>query len=135
LSAWFNLADSLLSEFAASNANLVPGPSTVRCWPHHFDIATYVALEAGDFESARGIGVGMSPGDESYDEPYFYVNAWPHPTGEALPTLPSPGHWHTDGFVGAIATATDIVKLDDVPGGLKAFVHGAFTINRSILGA
>ncbi len=134
LSEWFDFAAGLLSRFASENAHLTPGPSPVRCWPHHFDVATYVGLEEGDFETARGIGVGMSPGDESYDQPYFYINPWPHLDAADLPALPAPGHWHTQGFVGAIATAEEVISLDDAESGMAAFVQGAFAIGREKLG-
>ncbi len=90
LAAWFGLADVVLGRFATEQSELTPGP--VRCWPHHFDIATYVGLEDGDYETARGIGVGLSPGDEAYDQPYFYVNPWPHLDPAGLPQAPRPGH-------------------------------------------
>lgn len=135
LSAWFALAHKTLSTFADAHQKLHPGPSPVRCWPHHFDIATYVSLEVGDFETARGIGVGMSPGDESYDQPYFYINPWPHTKMDDLPELPAPGHWHTKGFVGAIAMAEEVISLDNIASQLAEFVNGAFSIGRKALGA
>ena len=135
LASWFDLANVLISDFAVEHGNLKPGPSPVRCWPHHFDIATYVSLEEGDFETARGIGVGMSPGDESYDQPYFYVNPWPHLKPDNLPALPAPGFWHTQGFVGAIATAEDIIELKDVSVGTREFLENAFSSGRNELGA
>lgn len=134
LASWYRLADELLSAFAERNQDLKPGPSPVRCWPHHFDIATYVGLEKGGGETARGIGIGMSPGDESYDEPYFYINPWPHPDPDGLPQLPPPGHWHTQGFVGAIATATEILSLSTISGELPLFISAAFATGRKILG-
>ncbi len=126
LGAWFELAHSTLTRFAGEKRTLAPGPSPVRCWPHHFDIATYVSLEGGDPETAQGIGVGMSPGDESYEQPYFYVNPWPHLDPSDLPPAPAPGHWHKEGFVGAIATAEELLALDDLPSGLSGFLESAF---------
>ena len=134
LSAWFDLAQTVLSRFAQARSDLDPGPSPVRCWPHHFDIATYVQLEEGGFETARGIGVGMSPGDGSYDQPYFYVNPWPQLDTNDLPDLPVPGHWHSEGFVGAIATADEVLTLEDINTQLPAFVKAAFAIGREKLG-
>ena len=135
LSAWFSLANTMLSEVAASQKQLSPGPSPVRCWPHHFDIATYVGLEDADAETAKGIGVGMSPGDESYGQPYFYINPWPHLDAADLPELPPPGHWHTQGFVGAIATGEEILSLTDIETKLPEFIASAFAIGREKLGA
>lgn len=134
LSVWFSLANAKLTEFAASQVDLSPGPSPVRCWPHHFDIATYVSLESGDFEEARGVGVGMSPGDESYLQPYFYINPWPHLNADDLPDLPPPGFWHTQGFVGAIATAEQILSQANIESRLRELISGSFTIGREKLG-
>ena len=135
LAGWYSFAADLLSAFAATQDGLTPGPSPVRCWPHHFDIATYVGLEAGDSETARGIGVGLSPGDESYGQPYFYVTPWPHLAASGLPTPPTPGHWHTAGFVGLIATATAVLSLPDLRGGMARFLRDAVEIGRARLGA
>ncbi|WP_419910181.1 hypothetical protein [Hoeflea sp.] len=135
LGRWYDLASRQLLHFASRHAAIAPGPSPVYCWPHHFDIATYVGLQKDGGENARGIGVGMSPGDKAYGEPYFYINPWPHLDAGNLPPLPSPGHWHTDGFVGAVATATEVLTLDDKEGGLSDFIEGAFALGREKLGA
>ena len=134
LAAWFALSDAVLREFSGRHTDIEPGPSPVRCWPHHFDIATYVSLEAGDAEAARGIGVGLSPGDESYGEPYFYVNPWPHLDPADLPPPPGLGHWHTQGFVGAILTGTELLASADMSRSATDFVAEAFAIGRSKLG-
>ena len=134
LAAWFTLAHKTLGAFADTHKDLKPGPSPLRCWPHHFDIATYVGLEAGDAETARGIGVGLSPGDDSYDQPYVYINPWPHLDPQDLPAPPKPGHWHRDGFVGAIATAEEVLTLEAPDTGLGEFVGAAFAIGVGKLG-
>ncbi|MEM8853581.1 MAG: hypothetical protein AAGD34_07770 [Pseudomonadota bacterium] len=134
LAHWFDRAAEALQDFADEVAHLDPGPSPVRCWPHHFDIATYVALEPGGSEEARGIGVGLSPGDASYDEPYFYVNPWPHLPPDGVPADIPPGHWHTNGFVGSIATGTEILTLADPKAGTRAFLRESFRAGRIGLG-
>ena len=130
LAAWFDTASRALDKFVADNADLIPGAGPVRCWPHHFDIATYVSLESGDTETARGIGVGMSPGDEAYGEPYFYVNPWPHPDRNALPDAIAPGHWHVEGYVGSIATATELLAVDNIEDTISTFIAGSFAAGR-----
>ena len=134
LSAWFDLAARALSKLLSDLTNLSPGPSEVRCWPHHFDIATYVGLEDGDPEKARGIGVGMSPGDGSYNQPYFYVNAWPHLDPDRLPSPIPPGHWHTEGFVGLIATSNAISSKKDAESTVQAFLSHGFSASQTALG-
>lgn len=106
--ARFDLTDvSAFAELSASYANaarlLAPigaarGGSAVACWPHHFDIATLIAVGEG-----RTTGAGLAPGDTYYDEPYFYVNAYPPPPRDALADAPSGGgHWHTSDWIGGV---------------------------------
>src|SRR4029077_7711687 len=68
IARWFGGAADVLEEFRAK----LPGrrASPVVCWPHHFDIATLISLEEGSPANARSIGVGASPGDEYYSQPY-----------------------------------------------------------------
>lgn len=82
------------------------GASPLHIWPHHFDMATLITL-TGDCKTTHTIGVGLSPGDQTYDQPYWYVSPWPYPTIENLPAL-SAGHWHTSGWVGAILAAESV---------------------------
>ena len=84
--------------------------SPVRCWPHYFDIATLVSLPLPQNHDGSGtVGCGMSPGDASYAEPYFYVTIWPYPEKDRLLDL-SIGNWHTEGFVAAILTASELLS-------------------------
>lgn len=70
LSALFRSAAGLLEALAAPDESA----SEVRCWPHHFDIATLVTIEAGeDAHSSKTIGIGMAPMGGSYDGWYWYV--------------------------------------------------------------
>jgi hypothetical protein len=95
-------ADRVLRAVAGRN----PGASPVRCWPHHFDIATLILLDEGaDEEKARSIGVGLSPGDGGIPEPYLYVLPWPAPATTGLPELAG-GRWQTEGWVGAVLEAS-----------------------------
>jgi hypothetical protein len=126
LGRWFAAAAEALEAQRAKYARYEPGPGPVRCWPHHFDIAVLVGLEAGDPEHARSIGLGVSPGDGYYAEPYFYLSPYPAPEQRNLPSLPPGGRWHTKDFFAAVATATDLVALRDPRAGLEAIIDAAF---------
>ena len=89
-----------------------PSASRVLLWPHHFDIATLIALPPSETASSPRIGVGHSPGDEWYAEPYWYVS--PHPPGEPSRPPLELGFWHTNGWVGAVLKASDYVAADAV---------------------
>jgi hypothetical protein len=106
LARYFANADRLFRNLQDRN----PGASPVRCWPHHFDIATLIPLDpaGADPETARSIGVGLSPGDGGRPAPYLYVLPWPKPEGE-LPPLDG-GVWNTEGWVGAVMEAEDFTS-------------------------
>jgi len=134
LAAWYGKASEVLNRAVDATTGLHPGPSPVRCWPHHFDIATYISLEEGDPETARGIGVGLSPGDDGYAQPYFYTNPWPHLDRNQLPPPVEPGHWHIDGYVGLIATATALQETPDTELAIELFVRLSIATARSAQG-
>ena len=135
LARWFAAADNLLQEVRNNVASTGAELSPVRCWPHHFDIATSLSLDAGEAETARSIGIGMSPGDEHYAEPYFYVSPWPYPTADRLPDLPASGHWHSQGFVAAILTGEALLASPDRRAAAGEFIAGAMTAARRLLSA
>lgn len=67
----------------------------VHLWPHGFDVSVESFIN-GDKDQ---IGVGVSPGDDSYEAPYLYVN--PYPFSENIIHQPLPiGKWHTQGWNG-----------------------------------
>src|SRR5437879_3190784 len=120
LATWFSNANGVLGavreEIIARGLDAPP----VRCWPHHFDLDTLVTVAPG-----RTSGVGFEPGDDSYDEPYFYVSIYPVPDVGRLPALPPIGHWHTANFTAAIAPAQRIVAAQDQGGAVAAFLRAA----------
>jgi len=106
LSVWYANANGVLNNVRQHLATRGLHAPAVRCWPHHFDLDSLVTL-APD----RTVGLGFSPGDEYYDEPYFYVTIYPEPDATMLPQLHMIGHWHTHEFVAAIARASKIVAV------------------------
>ncbi|HXZ50422.1 MAG TPA: hypothetical protein VEH51_00345 [Burkholderiales bacterium] len=130
LARWFAAAAELVGELRAKYREFRPGPGPVRCWPHHFDIAVLVGLEQGDAESSRSIGIGVSPGDEYYAQPYAYVSPYPRPVAPQLPALPPGGHWHTRDFFGAVATADALLAEREPRAALSAVIDAAFQAGR-----
>jgi hypothetical protein len=107
LAAWYSNANRSIGRIAEAMRKNKLQVSAVRCWPHHFDLAALVTVAAAKetVESARSVGIGLSPGDEHYGEPYFYVTPWPYPAPSKLPPVPEIGRWHTQNFTAAIAPA------------------------------
>ena len=73
------------------------------------------------------MGVGFSPGDHYYDEPYFYVSLYPAPPATTLPAL-SFGHWHSHDFTSGIATASRILDASDQGAAVGSFLRSATDI-------
>lgn len=133
LGRWYANGQAVLAEVRRSDTRA----STVRTWPHHFDMATLLAFDAAaDPEAARSINVGLSPGDESYDEPYFYVTPWPAPGPEELPALRSDGRWHTEGFTAAVLTGSRVAvgSAGEQATRTERFLGAALEACREILG-
>jgi hypothetical protein len=130
---WFASAHHVLSKVQVREPNASP----VRCWPHHFDIATLITLDPEkDPEQARAIGVGLSPGDGAYAEPYFYANPWPPPQNPNPPALET-GQWHTAGFFGAVLTAGEIVEIEGNEARfarVNGFLNAAIDAGHDLLG-
>jgi hypothetical protein len=120
LATWFSNANATLcairDQIVARKLDAPP----VRCWPHHFDLDTLVTVAPG-----RTTGVGFEPGDDYYDEPYFYVSVYPAPDVATLPKLPAIGHWHAKNFTAAIAPTHRIVAAKDQGGEVAAFLRAA----------
>jgi len=111
LARWFADGFALLDEVVEASA--VPDAISTACWPHHFDVGNILLLDRDvPAREARQIGIGLSPGDASYAEPYLYLTPWPIPTGAALPALAT-GRWHAAGFTGAILTGTELARAGD----------------------
>ena len=107
LSDYYSNADLVIRAYISDLTNATP----VRCWPHHFDIATL--LNIGE-EKLQSIGIGLSPGDSNNPEPYFYVTMWPYPNIEEVSFTEIPvGNWNFEGWVGTSLLASEIVKKPD----------------------
>jgi len=132
LGRWYTNAEA----FCRSMTRAVAGASPVRCWPHHFDIATLITFDVdkSDPDKARSVGFGLSPGDGAYDEPYFYLNPWPRPGAAAPPALDGGAHWHTEGWFGAVLPASALpANPTDHPKAVAQYVESAWNGVLSLL--
>ena len=129
LTAYFANTNSILQAVSVN----VEGASPVRIWPHHFDIATLISLPYTQKDEAVSIGVGMSPGDSSYDQPYWYVTPWPYPDTANLSKLAGGGTWHTEGWVGAILMASQLSQGDEQQTQVKTFLESAVKASLALI--
>jgi hypothetical protein len=133
LAAWYANAAVVLERVRAQLSERRLSPSPLRCWPHHFDLATSATVRTRSAGTTASVGAGLSPGDQHYDEPYFYVSIYPHLPPSRLPSCPTPGHWHTRDFTAAVATAHAIAAANGPPAAADAFLHDAAAIAVKLL--
>ncbi|MGO8923048.1 MAG: DUF5996 family protein [Xanthobacteraceae bacterium] len=131
--AWFGNAKLLLSDLQRKMSERRLTASPARCWPHHFDISTLITLPVRDSDAIGYIGAGLSPGDEYYEAPYFYVSVSPEPAPALLPQLPGGGHWHTEEFTAAVLTWDEVPNTKAQKAAANDFLHSAVAIALNIL--
>jgi hypothetical protein len=122
LSLYFEDAHLVLRDLVDARADVSP----LRCWPHHFDLGALITRAAAG-EGAPTVGLGFSPGDGTYPEPYFYVTVWPAPAPSVtLPALSSGARWHREGWCGAVLTGSHLVESRE-PAAQEARARGFLT--------
>jgi hypothetical protein len=120
----YGTAADLIEEVTAGRSDA----SEVRCWPHHFDIASLVTLERdAQGRATKTVGIGLAPMGGGYESWYWYVSPWPYPEPNDLPEL-SAGEWHTEGWTGAVLSGDAIVALSEGErlAAIRAFLAEAF---------
>lgn len=120
LAKYYSISSQSLQNISMTNANSSP----VHIWPHHFDMAVLLS-----FPLDKSIGVGFSPGDKSYNQPYWYVSPWPYPT--FTPPHLEIGFWHTHEWTGAVLTAEDMGDINSEK--LIYFLQKAAIASRTII--
>lgn len=75
----------------------------VHLWPHHFDFS----VEWFTGKKDEQIGMGISPGDEQYNEPYLYIIPYPFNPKVTQHNLPI-GNWHTSSWKGIKVDRADL---------------------------
>jgi hypothetical protein len=124
LAIWYSNSASALEPIVSTT----PGASPIRCWPHHFDIATLIEVAPG-----KAISLGMDPGDDSWREPYFYASMSPRPdTDSPRAELAGNGLWHTRDWIGAVLPASRIDAANQQTQ-VDAFIRSAVSACRGLL--
>jgi len=107
LGKYFHNSQIIIKEINSKIKNA----SDIRVWPHHFDISSLITInDTGNHETSSSINLGMSPGDDSIDEPYFYIVPWPYPEVMDLKELDTPAFWVTEDWFGGVLKSSDLVK-------------------------
>lgn len=132
LTGHYITTDRLLQTIVTTNENA----STIHIWPHHFNIATLITLPGTQNGHPLTVGLGLSPGDTSYPEPYWYVSPYPYPDSANLPTLDGQAFWHTRHWVGAVLQASQLTvdaSAETRQQQVAAFLHAALNASITLL--
>ncbi len=131
LADYYALTHRLLQEIVDATEDASP----IHIWPHHFDMALLISLSGKKGEEPMTIGIGMSPGDKSYDEPYWYVSPYPYLKLENLPSLAGHGFWHTEHWLGAVLTASKVTQdsAEAQEEQVRAFLQSALEASKALL--
>lgn len=109
LRLWYKIAQAAFLGATTWLGNNGYQAAPIYLWSHHFDLAALTLLQDGDPEVVPSIGMGLSPGDGYYDQPYLYVSAWP-PTALKQPaSTPKGAIWHAQDFNGFVFTASALL--------------------------
>ena len=92
--------------------------SSVRTWPHHFDIGSYIPLQFDDNgEALKSISLGLSIADDYVGEYYFYVTHWSRDEAvdySTLSSLPGKSYWNQKDWVGAVLPFSNVIHVESV---------------------
>ncbi|MEM7549115.1 MAG: DUF5996 family protein [Bacteroidota bacterium] len=117
----FDTTQTLLEKFKKQHEHV----DQIKCWPHHFDLATLKTFPK-KYKDAS-IGIGFSPGDESIKEPYFYVNCWPYPNSDSLEVKKlNYGSWNLERWVGTTLTYTQILKANNQQKAIQSYLEESY---------
>ncbi|MFL5635567.1 MAG: hypothetical protein ACJ79F_02530 [Gemmatimonadaceae bacterium] len=125
-----------LTKWIANGASIVdsavrstPNAGEVRCWPDHFDISTVIQVTPD-----RTITIGLEPGDQYYDEPYFYVSMTPQPTASQARSRPQGGRgsWHTREWIGAVLPGSRLGSASAQEQQVVEFIDSAVSACRGL---
>jgi hypothetical protein len=132
LTNYYANTHQLLAEIVA----ITEEASAIHIWPHHFDIATLISLPGTKNGEPMTVGIGLSPGDTNYNEPYWYVSPYPYPDKENLPPIDGDGFWHTQHWVGAVLPASRLLisSSEDLQRQqVESFLKSALQASRALL--
>lgn len=124
LGRWISNADRVLRSIARHTEEASP----VRFDPVTAELSTRIQLKARSGEVPRIVVVGLSCGDASVAEPYFFARPQPVDGQTQLPTLPNGARWVREPSVEAVMPCSSVASDLD-PGAqskrVAAFIEAA----------
>lgn len=133
LAHWLSNGYAVLADLRKRFMRTEPLPSPLLCCPNRFKLLVSISLRRGNaaMSEHRTIRAGLSPGDANHAEPYYFVILSQSPKQIQLPEFVDIGRWHVNGFVGAIAAASEIIGEDLQERYVRQFLDQAISVGCS----
>jgi hypothetical protein len=117
------------------------GATSVQFWPHNFDLAVMwlsgravPGVDEDDEDNGdERMNFGLSTGDASIPEPYYYATAYPLPAELPMTDLPPGARWHTTGWQGAVLPYEALMDTEDPSGRLLEFLKYTQAAGRRLM--
>lgn len=132
LSHWLANAERLLDKLARSTEDATP----VRFEAARGELSTHICLAGRSGEPAREVTVGLSCGDASVAEPYFFARPRPVHANGTLPPLPTGARWVREPDLEAVMPCSSVTSDRDAAaqaGRVVAFVEAAVPAAHGLL--
>ena len=108
--------------------------SQIIIWPDQLKQSIDIILkDTGQATLDTKITLGYSPGDQDINEPYFYVNSWPHAELSKLQAPPPESYWFNDVWIGAILPLNVLSKHQEQQEFLFQFYKEGLALFRTAL--
>jgi hypothetical protein len=104
---------AITTGIALFKSRLTGAMTPIIVWPGGFDLSTLIFTGTALDESQFHLNFGFAPYSRGIDYPYVYAYTHPTPEGLTTRTLPSPAHWHTEGWTGVVIPYEEIAKHND----------------------
>jgi len=130
--------------FKKHRAGLSGEVGPVQLWPHGFDLAfEWFGTRVVEYEDhgkvekyPSQLNLGLSPGEPSHPEPYFYSNPWPFEQDLLVGNpLPPGARWFTESWQGSILPYAALVGDSQAEEKLLAYARAVYEIVAPTLSA
>ncbi len=105
----YSAVDMIFKKFKGT---LTQETSPVQLWPHHMDIA-FTWYPGPENKRIEQISFGYLTGDETIEEPYFYITAYPEIEDISGIKLANDAHWNSEGWQGVVLKYKDLITTDN----------------------
>jgi hypothetical protein len=138
---YFSTLNQIVNVFQLFADGISGELSPIQLWPHHFDLSfeqfgkkRIPYEEEGESKEYKSqIAYGFAPPDDSFQEPYFYVNPFPFDANITKSPLSKGAYWFEKGWNGAVLPYSEISNNPEGENILKQYLLSAQKAELSLI--